>query len=215
MGERSTVGSQFEITPIEEGCPWYSWTRPNVKWCEENLCAWVTAPANTYSNLLYIILGVVMIRQARKVRSRTLAMFGINLDGGIFVCISCFIHLCISDLRLLWYVLFCKSCLGCEHASLKHNHGRQTFVYWSLVMFCTCTVPVLGYFNFPYQLLVFGQVLVTLLQEVYLRSWSKAKAPIASQITSFTSQVCGTMPKRWVKCRSHLADFYRSLQTAP
>ena len=125
MGERSTVGSQFEITPIEEGCPWYSWTRPNVKWCEENLCAWVTAPANTYSNLLYIILGVVMIRQARKVRSRTLAMFGpgINLDGGLFVCISCFIHLCISDLRLLWYVLFCKSCLGCEHASLKHNHG--------------------------------------------------------------------------------------------
>jgi len=100
---------------------------------------------------------------------------GINLDGGLFVCISCFIHLCISDLRLLWYVLFCKSCLGCEHASLKHNHGRQTFVYWSLVMFCTCTVPVLGYFNFPYQLLVFGQVLVTLLQEVYLRSWSKAK----------------------------------------
>ena len=69
-------GSQFVITPVEPGCPWEHWTRPNVKWCEDNLCAWITAPANTYSNLLYIFFGLRMIAEARRQKSTTLMMFG-------------------------------------------------------------------------------------------------------------------------------------------
>jgi len=75
-GKTVTSGGQFDIIPVEIGCPWYSWTRPNVHWCEENLCAYITAPANTWSNLAYLFFGILMIREARRMKSRTLLLFG-------------------------------------------------------------------------------------------------------------------------------------------
>lgn len=70
------------VTPLPPSCPWASWTRPNLQWCEENLCAYVTAPANTYSNAAYIIGGIWMVREAQKRGSSTLGVFG---PGSIIV----------------------------------------------------------------------------------------------------------------------------------
>jgi hypothetical protein len=45
-------------------CPWHQITEkvgaPNIKWCEETLCQWISEPANTWSNLSYIIFGLVL-----------------------------------------------------------------------------------------------------------------------------------------------------------
>ena len=38
---------------LPPGCPWSGFTPPNVDWCEEELCAWVVNPADTWSNLAY------------------------------------------------------------------------------------------------------------------------------------------------------------------
>lgn len=46
-------------------CPWYDITEkvgaPNIKWCEETLCSWVSEPANTYSNIGYLIVGLILV----------------------------------------------------------------------------------------------------------------------------------------------------------
>ena len=50
-------------------CPWADLIRrypPNVKWCEAPLCSWVREPANTWSNLAYVLLGVWIILQGRR-----------------------------------------------------------------------------------------------------------------------------------------------------
>ena len=56
--------------PHGPSCPWYDITEktgaPNIKWCEETLCQWVSEPANTWSNLGYIIVGVFIIYLANK-----------------------------------------------------------------------------------------------------------------------------------------------------
>jgi len=48
--------------PHAPSCPWYDITEktgaPNIKWCEETLCQWVSEPANTWSNLGYLIVGI-------------------------------------------------------------------------------------------------------------------------------------------------------------
>lgn len=48
--------------PHGPSCPWFPVTEshgaPNIKWCEETLCQWVSEPANTWSNLGYLIVGL-------------------------------------------------------------------------------------------------------------------------------------------------------------
>lgn len=50
-------------------CPWYEMTEkfgaPNVKWCEETLCQWISEPANTWSNVLYILVAIYFLFQWR------------------------------------------------------------------------------------------------------------------------------------------------------
>ena len=75
----------FAVPPLPQGCPWSGWMLPNLKWCEENLCAWVTAPANTWSNLAYIALGLLMWREARRMGSAPLRIFGpASIVVGVF-----------------------------------------------------------------------------------------------------------------------------------
>jgi hypothetical protein len=56
--------------PHGPSCPWYDITvsqgAPNIKWCEETLCQWVSEPANTWSNLGYLIVALVITYQAFK-----------------------------------------------------------------------------------------------------------------------------------------------------
>ncbi len=55
--------------PHDPGCPWYQAAEivgaPNIKWCEETLCQWISEPANTWSNLLYLVVGIVISRRTR------------------------------------------------------------------------------------------------------------------------------------------------------
>jgi len=56
--------------PHGPGCPWYDITEksgaPNIKWCEETLCQWISEPANTWSNLGYLIVGLVIFYLGNK-----------------------------------------------------------------------------------------------------------------------------------------------------
>jgi Ceramidase len=67
--------------PHESGCPWYSITEsqgaPNIKWCEETVCQWISEPANAWSNLGYLIIGLLVTYLAfQKKQSFNLKQFG-------------------------------------------------------------------------------------------------------------------------------------------
>lgn len=44
-------------------CPWAPWGQLPVHYCETNLCAWVVQPANTWSNIGYLIAAFYIYRQ--------------------------------------------------------------------------------------------------------------------------------------------------------
>ena len=48
---------------------------PNVKWCEETLCGIIAEPANTWSNLAYLVVAGWLWWFTRKDESRTLRFF--------------------------------------------------------------------------------------------------------------------------------------------
>ncbi len=70
--------SSREMT-IEVGCPWYeaqqSFGAPNVNWCEETTCAYINEPANTWSNLGFILVGVFVIAKLNQLKENVVKHF--------------------------------------------------------------------------------------------------------------------------------------------
>lgn len=56
--------------PHPPSCPWHASAEllgaPNIKWCEATVCGWISEPANTWSNLLYLLIGFVVYLQCRR-----------------------------------------------------------------------------------------------------------------------------------------------------
>ncbi|MBY0518210.1 MAG: ceramidase [Bacteriovoracaceae bacterium] len=42
-------------------CPWTDWQPASLKFCEELLCSAVRQPANTYSNIGFVIMGLLIL----------------------------------------------------------------------------------------------------------------------------------------------------------
>lgn len=53
------------VPPLPPGCPWSGWPLPDIKHCEANACGWVTAPVDTWSNLGFLLVGLMILRSDR------------------------------------------------------------------------------------------------------------------------------------------------------
>lgn len=53
-------------------CPWDALTPGTVRFCEARLCGWVAEPANTWSSLGYVLVGLWLLLQARRTQDSRL-----------------------------------------------------------------------------------------------------------------------------------------------
>lgn len=82
----------MEIPSLAPQCPWYELSeiaKPNVKWCEATVCGWITEPANTWSNLAFIGMGIAIWIIASNKNQTTAKLFG---PLGVFVGLCSFIY---------------------------------------------------------------------------------------------------------------------------
>lgn len=54
------------VPPLPAGSPWNGWALPDIKHCEANLGGWIAAPANTWSNLAYVAVGLWIWKKSAK-----------------------------------------------------------------------------------------------------------------------------------------------------
>jgi hypothetical protein len=59
-------------------CPWDGFQPATIKFCEEQLCSWITQPANTWSNIGFVIAGIVILRLARADKRAGMHLIGIS-----------------------------------------------------------------------------------------------------------------------------------------
>lgn len=83
--------------PHPQGCFWYEyaekWGVPDIKYCEETLCQFISEPANTWSNLSFVLVGLIIMfmRERKEGESRFIELYGLNM---VFVGVtSLFYHL--------------------------------------------------------------------------------------------------------------------------
>lgn len=148
--------------PFGPGCPWYDmyekWGPSNVKWCEERICAWVNEPANAWSNLGYIIAGILIIIYARKKMKSLGQVFGFfvicvgftsmlyHASNNYFTQIFDFIGMYMYVYLLLVLNLFKLDWLP---------RKKVVPLFLTLVVISTLMIPVTRFFSIPYQLIVF------------------------------------------------------------
>jgi hypothetical protein len=61
-----------------EVCPWSHLAAGSMSFCERRLCAWVVEPANTWSNLAYIFVGLYLVWRQRGALKSSLTTFGVT-----------------------------------------------------------------------------------------------------------------------------------------
>ena len=156
---------------LPPGCPWSGFTPPNVDWCEEELCSWITNPADTWSNLLYVVLGLLMWREARRRGSPALAPFG---PASVAVGVFSFVYHASYTWMLQFFdfvgmFLFCFCVLALNARRLGWIAARrQTAATLAGVGIASALVPVLFERGVPIQGLVLLLVLAMIAQELWL-----------------------------------------------
>lgn len=66
-------------------CPWSGYEPGTIRFCEERLCAWVVEPANAWSNLAYLAVGLfILLRGGRGGFSRLAGVSSVLVGIGSF-----------------------------------------------------------------------------------------------------------------------------------
>ncbi|MCX6123909.1 MAG: ceramidase domain-containing protein [Proteobacteria bacterium] len=68
---------------LPNSCPWGSFEPASIEFCERRLCQWVVEPANTWSNIAFVIAGICILID-NKNRNRGV----LNLIGWIAIVVG-------------------------------------------------------------------------------------------------------------------------------
>ncbi len=151
---------------LQPGCPWYELSElrlPNVDWCEAQRCALVVEPANTWSNLAYVAVGLLLIWLARSSASRQLRFFGpaailVGLCSGIYHASYTF-TLQVLDFFAMY--VFCYLLITVNLRRLGRLPAELWWRrFWQLVVATTVVTVGIDFLEIPIQGIVFALILV-------------------------------------------------------
>lgn len=193
---------------IQEGCPWYeaqqSYGAPNVNWCEPTSCSYINEPANTWSNLGFLIVGVLLLRRMKT--SQAARFGGVILVMGF---LSSVYHA--TNNYLTQYFDFVGMALMTSYliaaAFGRLSVGRTASfggVYWFAMTLNMILLMCLDIMNIPIQTLLAVNIAAILIVEIAagvaeksLRSYGTFAAGFAVLVLA---QVCAQMDLKRVHC---------------
>lgn len=172
----------FTAPPLPPGCPWSGWTPPNVDWCEQELCSWVVNPADTWSNLAYIVFGVAMIVSLRR-RPATGRPLGLGLFGPASIAVGIFSGVYHASYTyffqffdFLGMFVFCFTVITANALRLGWV-ARPWLFYSGGVAGFSALVPLVGETRFPIQGLVGILIVAIVGQEIAIARRRPPGAP--------------------------------------
>lgn len=157
---------------IQPHCPWYdmlqTYGAPNVHWCEELICSYINNPANTWTNIGYIIFGILAWRLGSP-NKRFTRLFGFAL---IFTgLVSGFYH-ATNNYLTQFFDFVGMFTLVSSIICVNLLRMRVTKDFSIPIYLAMTTVFSLGFFYahylFPVQMLIVIAVAIIIAQEVYI-----------------------------------------------
>ncbi len=145
-------------------CPWSGWRPATIKFCENELCGWITQPANTWSNLAYIVIGLLVYRLAIKEDASRLKWIGfigvlVGIGSFFFHASSSFVGE-VVDVGAMF--LFANFALIANLRRWKGYEWRPLIMLFSLMMMVSLALLIsigwVGILVFAIQVTVAGLV---------------------------------------------------------
>lgn len=156
------------------GCPWVNWREialPNIKYCEQTLCQWVSEPANSWSNIGYLLVGVLFFWIARNEKSKALRYYG---PAAIWVaCTSFLFHMSVTyffqvadylGMFLYFYLLLIQNLI--RLGKLKQSTIIRNV--WGTSLLTLGMTYVTTLLHFPVQLYVVFLIIAILVTETMI-----------------------------------------------
>ena len=172
-----------KIKPFGPGCPWYDLQEslgvPNVKWCESTVCSYINEPANTWSNLLFFMIGTWIIVKNKKSNAWFSHYHGVAI---LWMGILSFIYHATNNFgtQIFDYIgmyLFVFWMLVQNLIRLRFIKEKQRVpVHFLLIASCAIILPVLYKIHFHYQLLIFFISMGIIYTEVRISFKTDARA---------------------------------------
>ena len=119
-------------------CPWSGLLQSPSTFCEASLCAWIRQPANTWSNLGFVIVGILILNRSKSGTASHFSGLGwVAIVTGIG---SAFYHA--SESRLGGIADYFGMYLGSAYMLTTNLHrltgwrsSIRTAIFWSVVFF--------------------------------------------------------------------------------
>ena len=61
-----------------DSCPWDGFEHASISFCEQRLCSWIVEPANTWSNIGFVLVGLWILWKEARSRRPDLLMVGVT-----------------------------------------------------------------------------------------------------------------------------------------
>lgn len=173
---------------INPSCPWYgmyeSFGPPNVQWCEEIICSFINNPANTWTNIAYIIFGLWVLKIGSDDKRFTkLYAFALIFTG----LVSGFYHATNNYLTQFFDFVGMFTLVG---SIIVFNIKRQGItkefslkIYYTLVSVLSASF-FFAHYLFPVQFMIAIAVVVIILQEILIYRKFRATKDLKMFITA-------------------------------
>lgn len=158
---------------MEKGCPWVNLREltgvGNVRWCEDQLCSWITTPNNTWTNLGFILVGIFLFYKYREEKSPAMRFY---FAAAQWVGWTSFIwHASLTFvtqvLDFLGMFVFFYLILGQNFSRIGWLPQRQLKkVVWALTLMTTVLSAFVDRYGFPIQGLIVALIVGILITEV-------------------------------------------------
>lgn len=158
--------------PHPKQCFWYEaaqkYGAPDIKYCEETICSIISEPANTWSNLAIILVGIFITFHTKSIKEKNLNLFGpmVIVLGGV----SFLYHMSNNFLTQYFDFIGMYAVLGLTlfiNLVRVNVLKKEKLIKYYLLSYLPFTVIVLifRFFHIPIQLTIATIILITLILE--------------------------------------------------
>ncbi len=179
--------------PHPAGCFWHDFTEkvgtPNVKWCEPTLCGIISEPANTWSNLGYLVLSIWFWWVGRSTSSKLLRLFAptaflIGLFSFVYHASNNYLTQVFDFVGMFLYV-YLLVMINFRRLGWV-SKARQWWLYWGLVLGSVALTHILYLVEIPYQgLIAVGVVLILTTEMLRWRAGDRERYHYWALVVSF------------------------------
>jgi hypothetical protein len=147
--------------PHPPNCPWHESANllgaPNIKWCEAPVCGWISEPANTWSNLAFLLFALVIYQQCRnsphaELRWMGPAMFFMGLCSGLYHASNNYLSQ-MADFIGMYLLIFWFLAINLRRSGWI-TLARQHQAFIALVLFGVALVHLMYLAQLRFQLII-------------------------------------------------------------